>query len=191
MTRTWKMLAVMFPLALVAACTDANKAPAEAAMTAASAALDSLKGDAAKFAPDAVKAIESSYATARDSMANKDYAGVLTFARDIPAKAKEALAQAAARKEAIGTAWNGAGDRMAKILETAKQRLDVLAHGKKLPAGVDKAAIEKAHGTLAELQSGWSAVVAQHDSGDWSGAVAKASELETRGAELLRSIGAQ
>ncbi len=189
MTHAWKTMAAVVSLAIVTGCTDSNKAPAEAAMAAASAAMDSLKGDAAKYAPDAVKRLESSYSTAKDSLANKDYQGVLTFAKDIPAKAKDALAQAAAAKAELAKAWSEAGDRMAKVIDSAKSRLDALAGSKKLPAGMDKATLDSWQANLASLQADWTAAAEQYKAGDWGGAVAKAKELNDRGLALHKSIG--
>jgi hypothetical protein len=191
MKNVWKTMAVVVPLALVAACTDAAKAPAEAAMAAASAAMDSLKGDAAKYAPDAVKSVESAYATAKDSMANKDYQGALTFAKDIPAKVKDALAKAAAAKDALVKAWDDASGSITKMIDAAKSRLDILAQSKKLPAGMDKATLANAQTGLTSLQSGLASATEQFKSGDMAGAIAKASAMKTQGLDLLKSLGMQ
>ena len=183
---SWKTMALVVPLALVAACTDAAKAPAEAAMAAAGAAMDSLKGDAAKYAPDEVKKLESSYGVAKASMANKDYQGVLTFTKDIPAKAKEALAKADAAKAELAKAWKEAGDSITRTIDAAKHQL---SGPKKPPAGLDKAALAKAHADLTSLEAGWTAATEQFKSGDWSGAVAKAKDLNAKGLELLKILG--
>jgi len=189
MKNVWKTLLVVVPLTIVAACTDADKAPAEAALTAAGAAMDSLKGDATKYAPDAVKSLESSYSTAKEFMANQGYRGVVTFAKDIPAKAKEALAKAEVAKAALAKAWSEAGESMTKTFNTAKSHLHALANAKKLPAGVDKAALAKAHTDLASLEAGWAAATEQYKAGEWSGAVAKAKDLNAQGLQLLKAIG--
>jgi hypothetical protein len=186
MKNVWKTMAVVVPLAFMAACTDTAKAPAEAAMAAAGAAMDSLKGDATKYASEDVKKLESVYGVAKDSMANKDYQGALTFTKDIPAKAKEALAKADAAKAELAKAWNEAGDSMTKTIEAAKHRL---SGSKKSPAGLDKATLAKAHADLTSLEAGWTAATEQYKSGDWSGAVAKAKDLNAKGQELLKSLG--
>ena len=189
MTRTWKTMAAALPLILAAACTDAAKAPAEAAMAAAGTAVDSLKGDAAKYAPDAVKSIQATYATAKDLVAKEDYKGALAAAQDIPAKAKEALAKAAAAKYALMKAWADAGGSVTKMIEAAGSRIAALASAKKLPKGMDKAALANAKAGLASLQSGLAAATEQFKSGDMSGAIAKANELKGQGMELLHAIG--
>ena len=189
MSNAWKTMVVVFPLALLAACTDDAKVPAETALAAAGTAMDSLKGDAAKYAPDAVKSLESSYGTARDSMANKDYQGVLTFAKDIPAKARDVLAKVDAAKAALAKEWTEAGKGMTKTVDAAKSRLHVLSREKKLPAGMDKATLDKAHSDLASIEAGWAAAADQYKAGDWSGAVARAKDLNAKGLELLGTLG--
>jgi hypothetical protein len=88
-------------------------------------------------------------------------------------------------------AWADAGGSIPKMLEAAKSRLDILAQAKKLPAGMDKAALAKAQGGLASLQSGWTAASEQFKAGDWSGAIARAKDLKVQGMDLLKSIGLQ
>ena len=56
---------------------------------------------------------------------------------------------------------------------------------------MDKAALAKAQGGLASLQSGWTAASEQYKAGDWSGAIAKAKDLKAQGMDLLKSIGLQ
>jgi hypothetical protein len=155
-------------------------------MTAAGAAMDSLKGDAVKYAPDEVKKLESSYDVAKASMVNKDFQGVLTFSKDIPARAKEVLAKVDASKAELTKAWKEAGDSITKAVATAKHRL---AGSGKAPAGLDKAALAKAHADLASIESGWAEATKQHESGDWSGAVAKARDLNAKAQELLKTLG--
>ncbi len=188
MTNTWKTMALVVPLALVAACTDSARAPAEAAMTAAGAAMDSLKGDATKYAPEEVKNLESAYGVAKDSMANKDYQGALTFTKDIPAKAKEVLAKADAVKAELAREWKEAGDALTATIDAAKQRL---SGSTKPPPGLDKAALAKAHADLTSLEAGWTAATEQYRSGDLSGAVTKAKDLNAKGLELLEALGAR
>ena len=55
-------------------------------MAAAGSAVESLQGEAAKYAPDAVKAVQTSYASAKDLVAKQDYKGALAAASDIPAQ---------------------------------------------------------------------------------------------------------
>jgi hypothetical protein len=153
--------------------------------------VDSLKGEAVKYAPDAVKGVEAAYATAKEAVARQDYKGALAAAQGIPEKAKEALAKAAKNKQMLVDAWNEAGGSVTKMLEAAKSRLDILAQSKKLPAGLDKAGLEKAQATYAGIQSGLAAAEQQFKSGDYAGAMNKTAALKAQGMDLLKSIGVQ
>lgn len=183
---SWKTMVLVVPLALVAACTDSAKAPAETAMAAAGSALDSLKGDAARYAPAEVKKLESNYDVGKASMANKDYEGALTFTKDIPARAKEALAKAEAVKAELARAWKETGDSIHRTIDAAKHRL---SGARKPPAGLDKATFARAKADLASIEAGWAAATDQFKSGDWSGAVTKAKEWNAKGLELLTALG--
>jgi hypothetical protein len=190
MTRTWMSWAAAIALLAGAACTNSNKAPAEAALAEATAAVESLKGDAERYAPDAVEAVRRSYSTVKDTMANKDYAGVITFARDIPARAREAGAAAAAAKEALQKAWAEDDASVTGSLKAAEGRIEGLAHAHKLPPGMDQAALTRAEATLASLKSGWVAASEQYRAGDLGGAVTRASQIRSQALELERSVGA-
>ncbi len=157
-------------------------------MAAASTAMESLKGDAAKYAPEEVKKLESTYGVARDSMTNKDYQGALTFTKDIPARARDVLAKVDAAKAELAKAWKEAGDGVASTLEAAKHRLSA---SRKPPAGLDNAGLARVHADLESIEAGWVAAKARYDSGDLSGAVAKARELNAQGLEVLQALGAR
>jgi hypothetical protein len=152
MNRKWTWMAAAAPLALAIACTDSSKAPAEAALAAATAAVESLDGDAARYAPDDVKAVQMSYSTVRDTMANKDYQGVIAFARDNPARAKAAREKAAAVKASLQAAWAEAGNEVSGALDTAGHRIESLAHARRLPPGMDQETLARAESSLASLR---------------------------------------
>ncbi len=189
MTRTRTWIAAAGLLGLVAACTDSSKAPAEAALAAATAAVESLDGDAARYAPDDVKAVQLSYSTVRDTMANKDYQGVIAFARDIPDRARAAREKAAAVKASLQTAWTEAGNEVSGALDTSGRRIESLVHARRLPPGMDKATLARAEASLASLREGWASASRQHDAGDLPGAVKRAGELRSQAVDLERSLG--
>jgi hypothetical protein len=119
-------------------------------------------------------------------MANKDVQGARTFTKDIPEKAKGLIARADAAKAEAAKAWKEAGEDLTRTIDAAKHRL---SGPKKPPAGLDKAAVARAHAELTSIESGWASATTQYKSGDWSGAVAKARDLNSRGLELLKSLG--
>lgn len=184
-----RLLTALIALAFSLACTDAAKAPAEAAMKTAETALAELKGDVVKFAPAEVKAAQDAFADAKDKIAKEDYKGALAAAGDIPAKVKAALAAAAAKKDALVKAWNDASSGLPNMVAAIKSRVDILSQSKKLPAGVDKAALEKAKEGLASLETGWAQASEQFKGGAVAEAIAQAKDLKAKGSEIMKSIG--
>jgi len=189
MKKTLRIALAVVPFALVVACTDAAKAPAESAVAAAGAAVQSLQGDVAKFAPEAVKGVQAAYAKAKDLLEKQDYKGALAAAGEIPGKVKEAVSLSAANKEKLAQAWadlSAAGDRSVSDL---KARVASLGSARKLPAGVSRAAVEKANAGVASLESGWQSVKQMVKDGAYEPAIARAKELKAQGEEILKSIG--
>lgn len=188
MNRSIRIALAVVPFALVVACTDAAKAPAEAAMAAAGTAVESLQGEAAKYAPDAVKAVQASYASAKELVAKQDYKGALAAASDIPAKAKAALAAAKAKKDEIVKAVADLAASVQKSITDLKERVAALTSAKKLPDGVDKAVVAKASEGVAAVEAGWQKLSEQVKGGDFAGAMAKGQELKTQADDLLKSL---
>ncbi len=188
-------LAAVLSLALVVACTDANKVPAEAALQAAEAAVASLGEVGMKFVPAETQELQRSLAGAKELAGKKDYARALAAAAPIPDKAKQVLAAAHAKRdellkhEALTRTFRELSAPLPNMLAVLKSRLEILSQSKKLPAGMTKASLEEVQAGTADLESSLGAAQAQARGGDLEGAIAKASELNARGAALLRSIG--
>jgi len=189
MTRTQKLLAALGTATLLAACTDAAKVPAEAAMKAAETAMADLKGEVLKLAPDQVKAAQAAFASAKEKIGKEDYKGALAAAGEIPAQVKAALAAAAAKKEALAKAFNEAVGSLPSMAAAIKSRLDILSQAKKLPAGIDKAGLDKAKEGLAGLESGIAKATEQFKGGAMDEAIAQAKEVKAKGTEIMKAIG--
>jgi hypothetical protein len=184
-----KLLAAVIPLALTIACTDAAKAPAEAAMKAAETAIGGLKGEVMKLAPDQVKAAQDALAGAKDMIARQDYKGALATAGRIPAQVQAAVTAAAAKKDELLNAWNEASGSLPKMVEAIQSRLQVLSKAKKLPAGLDKAGLAKAKEGVAAIESGLASAAEQAKSGAFAEATAAANGLKAKCAEITKAIG--
>jgi len=191
MQKMLQLAVAVIPFALFVGCTDAAKAPAEAAMAAAGSAVESLQGEATKFAPDAVKSVQASYAAAKDLVAKQDYKGALAAAGEIPAKAKAALAAAAAKKDALVKSWGELAASVPEMVNSLKARIASLSSAKKLPKGIDKAVIAKANEGIAAIEAGWQGLADQVKGGNYDAAIAKGKELKAQGQAIWQSIGGQ
>ena len=93
-------------LACVALAACSQKGPAEAAINAAEQAVNQAKPEVIKYVPDQFQMLTAALAGARDSFSKGDYATAIKTAQEIPGKAKDALAAAAAKKDELTKTWN-------------------------------------------------------------------------------------
>ena len=194
MTRNTTLALTLAPILLLAACTDAAKAPAEAALRAGEAAVATLTEEVSKLAPAQVQAAKDALSSAKSLAAKQDYKAALAAAGEIPAKVKEAVAFAQAKKEeaaqALAAAQKAFADATAALpgqLTAIKARLASLAKAKKLPKGITKTTLGHAKTSLAALEDGWAKLKARAET-DLAGATADAGPLAKKAAELAKQL---
>ena len=188
MSRTFRSALAVVPFLLAVACGDSARAPAEAAIAAAGKAIESLKGDVATYAPDAVKAAEGALADARSLAERKDYTGALKAAGGVPEKVKAAFATAAARKEQVASAFADLSSAGGQAVADLRQRVDTLSASRKLPRGVDRAAVDAAREGLAEIEASWNRLPAMADRGELQAAISEGMRLKVKAQDLLKSL---
>jgi len=198
MTQTHKLTLAVLPLLLTLACTDANKAPAEAAVKSAEAAVATLNEEIAKLVPEEAKAVREALANAKVAIAKQDFKAARTLAEPLPGKIAAAVAAAAAKKEALAKeaaakaaeakkAFEDGAAAIAKKLEGYKKQVAALAKAKKLPKGVTKDAVKKGKETVAALEAEFGKAKAQVAT-DAAAALAAAKDVEAKAAELAKSL---
>ena len=80
-----RTIGIVLLTAILVACAR-DKGPAEEAIKQAAAAVEQVRTEAARFAPDQLSALESSLKAAQDSFANKDYKAALAAASGLAAQ---------------------------------------------------------------------------------------------------------
>ena len=170
---------------LIAACGSGDKGPAETALKAAEAAIDSAKGEASKYMPDQVKALDSSLAATREKLSKGDYKSVLSEAPALTSKAQEIASAAAAKKAELTKSWEGLSSGMPRVVDAIKSRVDILSQSKKLPAGMSAETLAQAKAGLSEITQQWTAATEASKGGNLMDAVAKASSVKVKAAEVL------
>ena len=181
---------VLVGLMLVAGCSR-DKEPAEAAIKAAEAAIGAAKAEAAKYVPDQVKGVEDALKAAKDAFEKKEYTQALNAAKDLPAKAKELAAAAAAKKDELTKSWEAMAGGLPKMVEAIKSRVDILSKSKKLPANLDKDKFEGAKSGLAEITQAWMDADNAYKGGNIADAVAKANAVKAKATEIMTTLGMQ
>jgi len=182
MTKHYKLAGLLTVAAalVLAACANQME-PAQAAIAGVDSAVTSAAGDAGKYAPEQLSAVQAKLADLKASFDKKDYQGVLSSAPAVLAEAQGLLATAALKKEemmkALGTEWTGLAASLPQLVAAVKSRVDVLSKSHKPPAGVDLAAAKSG---LADATTMWGKAQAAFSSGNVEDAVNAAKEVKAK-----------
>ena len=195
MNRKTSLALALAPFLLLAACTDAAKAPAEAALKAGEAAVAGISDEVSKLAPVQVQAAKEALSNAKALAAKQDYKSALTAAGEVTAKVKEAVAAAQAKKEevarALAAAQKAFADATAALpgqISAIKAKLASLSKAKKLPKGITKATLAEAKKSFAALEESAAKLKARAET-DVNGALAEAGDLQRKATDLAKKIG--
>ena len=175
---------------------NTQKGPAEQALASAGAALDAVRDNAQKYAPEQLGTVEAQLGQMKDSFAKGDYAGVLAAAPAMTS-AVTGLKDAVEKKKGDAEAalakakddWGPASTAVPKMVEELGKRVDALAKSKKLPKGVTKEAVAAAKTGIESLKSTWTDASNAAASGDFTTAMAKAQSVKDKAAEIMKSLG--
>ncbi len=189
--KKWLRWMVLMVVVLFGAACASDQKPAEEAIKAAQAAVDSAKGEAMKYIPDQVKGLEDGLQAAKDALAKKDYKAALSAAKDLPGKAKDLAAAAAAKKDELTKAWEEMSGGVPKMVEALKSRVEVLSKSKKLPANIDQAKFDGVKAGLSEVTQMWDDAQKAFSGGNLADAVSKAKSLKDKAAEMMTTLGMQ
>ena len=181
----YSSIVMILTATLIAACGGGDKGPAETALKAAEAAIDSAKGEASKYMPDQVRSLESALSSTREKLSKGDYKAVLSEAPALTSKAQEIASAAAAKKAELTKSWEGLSSGMPRVVEAIKSRVDILSQSKKLPAGMSAETLAQAKAGLSEITQQWTAATEASKGGNLMDAIAKASSVKVKAAEVL------
>jgi hypothetical protein len=181
----YSFIVMILAAMLIAACGSGDKGPAETALKAAEAAIDSAKGEASKYMPDQMRSLESALSSTREKLSKGDYKAVLSEAPALTSKAQEIASAAAAKKAELTKSWEGLSSGMPRVVEAIQSRVDILSQSKKLPAGMSAETLAQAKAGLSEITQQWTAATEASKGGNLMDAVAKASSVKVKAAEVL------
>jgi DNA repair exonuclease SbcCD ATPase subunit len=166
-------------------CGSGDKGPAETALKAAEEAINSAKAEVSKYMPDQASSLDSALAATREKFNKGDYKAVLSDAPALTSKAQELASAAAKKKAELTKSWEELSSGMPKVVEAIKSRVDILSQSKKLPAGMSAETLAQAKAGLSEINQQWTAAIEASKGGNLMDAVAKASSVKVKAAEVL------
>jgi hypothetical protein len=180
---------------LIVGCAG-QKAPAEAAIANAEAAIAPIRDAARTYVPDQMQAVDAQLNSLKDSLAKGDYAAVVAGAPALntaisslkdAAAAKQADAEAAIAK--AKDAWTGMSTDVPKMVDAIQSRVDVLSKSHHLPKGVTKDSLAAAKSGLDTMKTGWSDASSAATSGDFTTAMSKAQAVKDQATQIMQSLG--
>jgi hypothetical protein len=182
-----KTLAVLAIVTLATACAS-QKEPAEAAVQGMESTVAAARPEIERFAADQWPAIDEAAAAVRRKLTAGDYAGVLADAPGVHAKVAAAASAVADRKAALVQEWGGFSGIPAMVQQVA-QKVAEITTSRRLPAGMDRAALAGAQATLSRVTGMMAEASKAYESGDLAAAVAKAREIKNLVEPLMATLG--
>ncbi len=166
-----------------------GKGPAQAALTAADAAVSAARTDGEKFVPNEFKALADTAAAARSKFDSGDYKAALEAAQGIPAQADAVTKAAVAKKMELMEAWKAMEGSLPAMVAAIQKKVMELTTARKLPAGLDKAGLESAKIALEGATAAWTEAGAAFGAGDVVTATAKATQVKATAEDLMTKLG--
>ncbi|MEO8500994.1 MAG: hypothetical protein ABI565_08765 [Vicinamibacteria bacterium] len=166
-----------------------GKGPAQAALTAADAAVSGAKADGEKYVPEQFKALTEAADAAKSKFDSGDYKGALEAAQAVTTQAQAVVTAAAAKKTELMETWKAMEGTMPGMVADIQKKVMELATAKKLPAGLDKAGLESAKTSLEGATAAWAEAGTAFSAGDVMTAVAKGTQVKKTAEELMEHLG--
>ena len=188
------MLALLAASVLATGCAK-QRAPATKAVEAIEQSLAEVKTDAAKYAPEGLKGVESQLARLKTSLEAKEYDNVLAGTPELEkavASLKDAVESGKEHaRVALATAkteWATLNNEVPQMVQNIQTRVDELSK-KKIRFKVSKDELESAKSGLEWMKSEWAEATAASDSGRITAASEKAKAIKAKGLEVEKTLG--
>ncbi len=189
MVSTMKRIAgALLVIAAAAACAS-PQGNADKAIAAADSALQAVSADAQAYVPDQYKMLSDELAAARTDVEAKQYADASTKAAEVSTKVAELPAAVETAKQQLAASWQTMEGSLPGMVQAIQAKVDELSKMRRLPAGMDKAKVDAAKTSVAELTTSWTQAMEAYKGGKVAEAVNMASGLQTKAGETMSSLG--
>ena len=172
-----------------------QKAPANKALDAIEASLKDVRDDAAKYAPDGLKGVESQLARLKESYDKKEYKNVLAGTPQLEmavASLKDAVTSgkehARAALASAKTEWESLNTEVPKMVGDIQTRVDDLSK-KKIRFKVSKEELASAKSGLEWMKAEWAHATAALNDGKQIEASDMAKAIKAKGQEVQKTLG--
>lgn len=174
---------------MMVGCTS-QKDPAEQAVAQGEAALNEIRADAEKFAPEQLKAPEATLARFKEALAQEKYGTVLEGIPQFNAEIKTLRETVMVEQTAIAAAtteWENLNAEVPKAVAEIENRMKNLT-GSRLPKEVKKEDYEAAKANLEPLKAQWAEATAAFQAGDALAAADKGRKVKQLAEEMKTQL---
>jgi hypothetical protein len=175
------LASILAGMMLFAACDNAKKTGADAAIKGAQAAYAAVADQANQYVPEQAKDVQAGIQSAKDSFDKGDYTAAFEASKTLPGKVQDLAKAADAKKAELTAKWNELSSSMPGLVSAVQTKVDALTKSHKLPAG--------AADGLASVKQTWTDASAAFTSGQIPDALAKASAAKAKLTELQTTLG--
>jgi hypothetical protein len=191
----YKLVLPLVAALLMATGCSQQKSSATKALEGVETSLAAIKEDAARYAPEGLKGVESNIARLKTSLENKEYDDVIAGAPQLQ-KAVSSLESAIesgkeqirAATAAATTEWDSLSVEVPKMVDTIQARVDELSKKKRLPFGIGKDEFAGAKAGLETMKAQWAEAADEFKSGDKVDAAQKAKMVKGMGEEISEKL---
>jgi predicted small lipoprotein YifL len=195
MKKTLLWLPLLVAALLLAACAG-QKGPATQAVAQVEAALNAVRPDATKYAPDELQQVDAAVTALKDSLAKKDYKSVVANAPAVQSQVSGLQQTVATKKTEMESAvaaateqWQKLAADVPQMVEAIQSRVDTLSKSRKLPKNVSADALQMAKDGLESMKIAWAEATTMFGSGNAVDAVTKAQAVQEKGKEVMQLLG--
>lgn len=189
------LLPALAAIAMLASGCAQQRGPASKALESVEDSLKNIRGDAQKYAPEGLKAVDSQVAHLKESFDKKEYDNVLAgtpalqkAVDSLAAAVNSGKAQARSAVAAAKTEWEGLNTEVPKMVDAIQARVDELSKKKHLPFGVSKDEFEGAKAGLDSIKTAWADAKSEFDKGDAVEATSKAKTVKGMAIEVKEKL---
>ena len=175
---------------LLAACGN-QEGPARNSVTVVEASVAEVREDAAKFAPEELKAVDIKLAALKEGVEKEHYKSVLTGASELTKEVaflKETVISKKTQNAAATNEWEELSKEVPQLISVIQNRVDSLSGSRKLPAEVNKDAFEAAKSGFESMRSTWAEANAAFNAGKATEAADKGRMVKAKGEELRQQL---
>jgi len=156
--------------------------PAKQAVASAEAALNEVKPEAAKFAPEQLQTAEADLAMLKRDFSNEKYKTVLLQAQDVNKEVgtlKEIVVAKQTQVAAATREWEELSEEVPKLVDAIQGRVNNLSGARRETAKAD----------LAEMKSLWAEANAAFKAGNATEAADKGREVQMKAKDVSEQLG--